>query len=106
MAERTTAARPAAGVVLVGGSRDRATPWTAPHGQGAADGLHAVEETHAAGGTGIRRCAAVVCGIGGAGRLGAGRVRGRMGIRSRSNARAMKGVTPDWASLLRAWRES
>src|SRR2546426_12633875 len=104
MAQRAAAALAAAGIDLGGGSGDGAAAWITPHDEGVAPGLHAFEEEDGSDPTCSRSGAAQLRGAVGACRGGAAEgvvewesTRGRMRV-------AMKGVTPDWASLLRAWR--
>src|SRR5712692_6810148 len=55
VAKRTSTANAAAGADVGVGGRDGTAAWTAPHGEGAAHGLHAVEGAVAGDSAGARR---------------------------------------------------
>src|SRR5437867_12339229 len=86
-AKRTSAAIAAAGADVGGGGGDGTAAWTAPHGEGAAHGLHAVEGAVAGNSAAAPRGEWGVSGTVDRARNGADGVCSGVGVRPRQNAR-------------------
>src|ERR1043166_5953200 len=85
--EEWRSANPPAGADLGGGGGDGTAAWTALHHEGAANGLHAVEEAVAGVPSDASTGAAGVSGAVGSTRNGADGICSGVGVRSRQDAR-------------------